>query len=124
MILLSPLLSVVIGVYLMITGQADGAVYLFLIGAGSLMLTIAFTMPCRYTILEDTLSIRCGIIFYQIPLSEIESIERSASWISGPALSLRRVKIKAQRRTVIVSPKKRDEFIADLRSAIGFGESS
>ena len=76
-ILLSPLTSVVIGIYLLIDGQADGAMYLFLIGAGVLLLTLVLIQPCRYTILDDSLSIRCGILFYQIPLNEIESVERA-----------------------------------------------
>jgi membrane protein YdbS with pleckstrin-like domain len=117
LILLSPLASAVIGVYLLIQGQADGAMYLFLVGAGSLILTVAFTHPCRYTILEDSLSIRCGILFYQIPLSEIESVEPSGSWLSAPALSLRRVKIRSARRTILVSPRAREEFIEELRKA-------
>ena len=123
LILLSPLASAAIGVYLLIQGQADGAMYLFLVGAGSLILTIAFTHPCRYTILEDSISIRCGILFYQIPFAEIESVESSSSWLSGPALSMRRVKIKTKKRTIIVSPQQRDEFIADLKSETGIADT-
>lgn len=122
LILLSPLASAVIGVYLLIQGQADGAMVLFLVGAGSLILTIAFVHPCRYTILEDSISIRCGILFYQIPLAEIESVEPSSSWLSGPALSMRRVKIKSKKRTILVSPRERDEFISDLRSETGIDQ--
>lgn len=118
LILLGPLIAVAIGSYLLINGQADGAMYLFLTGAGSLILTIAFTLPCRYTILDDMLSIRCGMLFYQIPLDEIESVQPSASWKSGPALSLRRVEIKTKRRTILVSPQRRDEFIRNLSEAV------
>ncbi len=114
LILLGPLIAVAIGSYLLINGQADGAMYLFLTGAGSLILTIAFTLPCRYTILDDMLSIRCGILFYQVPLDEIESVQPSASWRNGPALSIRRVEIKSKRRTILVSPLTRDEFIQRL----------
>ena len=122
LILLSPLASAVIGVYLLIQGQADGAMYLFLVGAGSLILTIAFTHPCRYTILKESISIRCGILFYQIPLAEIESVEPSSSWLSGPALSTRRVKLKTKKRTILISPRERDIFIADLRSETGIDQ--
>ena len=115
LILLSPLTAVGIGVYLLIDGQADGAMYLFLMGAGVLVLTIALTYPCRYTILDDSLSIRCGIVFYQIPLNEIESVEPSGSWLSAPALSLQRVKVRSKNRTILISPEPREEFIEDLR---------
>lgn len=117
LILLSPLTSVVIGIYLLVDGQADGAMYLFLIGAGVLLLTLVLIQPCRYTILDDSLSIRCGILFYQIPLNEIESVEPSRSWRNGPALSMRRVKITTSQRTVLVSPKEREAFITDLSNA-------
>jgi len=103
----------------LIDGKADGAMYLFLVGAVSLLVTLAFTLPCRYTILDDTLSVRCGLLFYQIPLSEIESVAASASWRSGPALSMRRVKIQTKKRTIIVSPREREEFIEDLIEAAG-----
>ena len=116
LVLLSPLTAVGIGVYLLIEGQADGAMYLFLIGAAAMVLTIALTHPCRYTILDDSLTIRCGIVFYQIPLDEIESVEPSGSWLSAPALSLRRVRIRSKQRTILISPEPRDEFIKDLRS--------
>ena len=102
---------------MLIDGQADGAMYLFLIGAGTLVLTIALTQPCRYTILDDSLSIRCGLVFYQIPLDEIESVEPSGSWLSAPALSVRRVKIRSKSRTILISPESRKDFIEDLRSA-------
>ena len=119
LILLSPIGAAVIGTYLLILGQADGAMYLYLIGAAVLLITMAFTYPCRYTILDDCLTIRCGILFYRIPLDEIESVEPSSSWLSAPALSVHRVKIKSKRRTILVSPREREVFMDDLRSAVG-----
>lgn len=118
LMLLSPIGAAVIGTYLLILGQADGAMYLYLIGVAVLLITMAFTYPCRYTILDDCIAIRCGILFYRIPLDEIERIAPSGSWRSAPALSIRRVKIKTKRRTFLVSPRLRKEFIADLESAI------
>lgn len=118
LMLLAPVLSAALGVQLLVAGNADGAIYLFLIGAGGLLLTMLLTVPCRYTILDDLLSVRCGVIFFRIPLAEIESIEPSGSWLNGPALSLRRVKIRTPNRSVLVSPRQREEFIADLRSAV------
>ena len=50
---MKPLMSVAIGAYLLVRGDANGAMILFLVGAGALLLTIAFTQPCRYTILDD-----------------------------------------------------------------------
>lgn len=118
LILLTPALAAGIGIRLLVDGNADGAMWLFLIGAGSLLLTLAFTLPCRYTILDDALSIRCGLLFFQISLRDIESVEPSHSWLNGPALSLHRVRIVTRQRSVLVSPRHRDRFIADLQRSI------
>ena len=118
MLLVGPLIAAALGIQALVAGRADEAMYMFLTGAGVLLLTIAVTQPCRYTILEDSISIRCGILFYQVPLDDIVDVQPSSTWISGPALSLRRVKIETHKRTIIVSPRQREEFIADLHDAI------
>ena len=97
LLLLSPLTSAAIGVYFFIDGKADGAAILLAAAAVTLLVSIAFTLPCRYTLTEDLISIRCGIfVFYRVPYLDIESVERSATWRSGPALSLKRVEIKTK----------------------------
>jgi membrane protein YdbS with pleckstrin-like domain len=118
MLLMTPVLAAGIGIYLILQGRPDDAVILFLCGAATLVVPALFTLPCRYTILADTLSVRCGIVCYQVPFTEIETIEPSRTWLSGPALSMRRVMIKTKKRRVIVSPREREEFIADLRAAV------
>lgn len=117
LLLLAPLVATGLGIQSLLQGHADDAMYLFLVGAGTMLLTIALTHPCRYTILEDSISIRCGILFYQVPLDEIVSVEPSSTWISGPALSMRRVKIKTNKRMIVVSPREREAFIEDLKAA-------
>lgn len=114
----TPVLAAILGVYLMWTGRAGDATWLFVVGALAALITAAFAVPCRYTILEDTLSIRCGLLVYQVPLSEIEHVEKSSSMWSGAALSLRRVLVKSGRRKHLISPKDRDDFIRDLRKAV------
>ncbi|TWU51026.1 hypothetical protein Poly51_43200 [Rubripirellula tenax] len=114
LLILAPLMSAAIGVYAWWNGQPGDAMTLFIAGAVSSLVTAAFTVPCRYTVLDDAVSIRCGLICYQVPLSEIVSVERTASLKSGPSLSLKRVAIKTAKRTIIISPKDRDAFIADV----------
>ena len=118
LLILTPVLSALIGGYLIWIGKAGDATYVFLTGGLTALITIAFTVPCRYTILNDTLSIRCGIICYQVSLNTIEDIEKSSSLLSGPALSIRRVKVATKRRSHLISPKDREEFIRDLRKAV------
>ena len=118
LLLMTPVTATFFAVMLIRQGRAADAMTLFLMGAGLLIVTGMFTLPCRYTILEDALSIRCGVLFYQIPFADIQRVERSASLRSGPALSVRRVLVETKSRKYLVSPKDRDAFIADLQGAI------
>ncbi|MGI9471558.1 MAG: PH domain-containing protein [Rubripirellula sp.] len=114
MLLLTPICAAAIGIYLLVEGRASDAMILFFTGAVAAVVTIAFTLPCRYTLLDDTLSVRCGLLCYQIPLDTIESVEPSRTMISGPALSMKRVVVKTNRRSYVLSPKDRDQFVSDL----------
>ncbi len=118
LLLMTPITAAFFAFILIRQGRAADAMTLFLMGAGLLLVTGMFTLPCRYTILEDALSIRCGVLFYQIPFADIRRVERSASLRSGPALSVRRVLVETNKRKYLVSPKNRDAFIADLQEAI------
>lgn len=113
-----PLLAAASGIYMFLAGKPGEASLMFLIGGMALALTLLFMFPCRYTLLEDTLSIRCGLVFYQLSLADIVSVTRSATLLSGAALSLQRVEIKTTQRRYIISPGDRDQFIADLERAI------
>ncbi len=118
LLFLAPVFATAIGVYLVIDNRPAEASMLFITAAVTLLVTIAVTVPCRYTILDDALSIRCGLICYQIALQDIQDIQPSASLRSGPALSTRRVAITTDRRTHLVSPKDRKKFITELKEAI------
>lgn len=110
--------SAAIAFYLIAMGRPDDASLLFLIAAVNLAVTMAFTVPCRYTLLEDTLSVRCGLICYQVPYETITEVQPSSTLVSGPALSLRRVVIQTERRKHILSPADRERFIAELQSRL------
>ncbi|MFK8113433.1 MAG: PH domain-containing protein [Rubripirellula sp.] len=118
MLLLTPALAAFIGTYFLTLGRPNDAMILFLAGALTLIVSAMFTVPCRYTILDDAVSVRCGILFYQIPFSDVVSIEPSGTWLSGPALSMRRVLITTTKRKVIISPREREHFMEDLRSSV------
>jgi hypothetical protein len=117
MLFLAPLMAVPIGAYLTWIGHAGDGSIMFLVAALTLLATGAFTVPCRYTLLTDTLSIRCGLICYQIPYDKIIRVEKTASLRSGPALSMRRVLVETDKKKHILSPKNRDAFIEDLSRA-------
>ncbi|WP_235908699.1 PH domain-containing protein [Roseiconus nitratireducens] len=118
LLLIGPLILIMMSVLLLGQGRAREAGYCMWASAGTLLVTAMFTVPCRYTILSDSLTIRCGILFNRVPLEQIRAIEPSRSWLSGPALSLRRVKISTASRFYLVSPAERDRFIAELTDAV------
>tara|TARA_R110002111_G_scaffold77739_2_gene123400 strand:+ start:290 stop:745 length:456 start_codon:yes stop_codon:yes gene_type:complete len=119
LLLLPPIAGVVLGGYLFSVGRSDDAAILFATAAATLLVSIACTLPCRYTLLDDAISIRCGIIiFYQVSYAEIQSVERSATLRSGPALSMKRVLLKTTKRSIVASPKDSDQFIQDIQSRI------
>ena len=118
MLLLAPITSLAIGVYLLQQGQGSGAITLFLCAAAAGSLSAAATIPCRYTLHDDALTVRCGLLCYQIPLAEILSVSKSGTILSGPALSMKRVLIMTSSRKHILSPKQRDIFIDDLEQSL------
>jgi len=110
--------SLLLAVGLLMAGRAGDALPLFFVAAGSGALTVAFTVPCRYTFLEDALSIRCGIICYQVPYASISDVERTFTLASGPALSLKRVRVAAGRKKHILSPRDPDRFVERLKECV------
>ena len=118
MLLLAPITSLAIGVYLLQEGQGSGAITLFLCAAAAGSLSAAATIPCRYTLHDDALTVRCGLLCYQIPFAEILSVSKSGTILSGPALSMKRVLITTSSRKHILSPKRRDIFIDDLEQSL------
>lgn len=112
---MAPATSFFSGIYAWWLGQPDGAAILFGCGAAATLVMAAVAFPCRYTVLEDSLSIRFGIMVRQIPLSEIVSAQSTASLRSGPALSLRRIAIQTRKNTTIISPKDREGFLSELQ---------
>ena len=124
MLLLGPLAPAAVGVVLLLSGKPGDASILFLASSATLVLTMALTMPCRYTLLKDAVSVRCGLVFFQIPFDRIRQVEPSATWRSGAALSMKRVLIHTDRSKYVVSPKQREQFIERLRAAAGLSPNA
>lgn len=118
-LLIFPVLAAtVIGVVLITHDRPADASSMFLTAAVILIVTGMFVVPCRYTFLTDALSIRCGVICYQIPYESIQGVTRSSTLRNGPALSLRRVAIETDRRDYIISPVQRERFIEQLKARL------
>ena len=75
-------------------------------------------IPCRYTFLDDGLLIQSGLIKKKIDYRLMRDVTPSRNPLSAPALSLKRVKIKLERGFALISPKRRDDFIVELKRRI------
>lgn len=82
------------------------------------ILFITSIIPCRYTLLDDGLLIQSGLIKTKIDYQRMRDVKTSWNPLSAPALSLKRVKIKLDRGFALVSPKRRDEFIVEIKRRI------
>ncbi|MEM6364449.1 MAG: PH domain-containing protein [Planctomycetota bacterium] len=107
-----------VGVSLMLMNRPSDASIMFLAAAGVCVVTMACCLPCRYTLLADQISIRCGLLYWQVPYADITSLQRSSTLASGPALSLRRVVIETAERRFIISPRHREQFMIDVRARL------
>lgn len=113
-----PAALLAVAIYSWAVGRMDISGVSLMTFAGLVLLFRLLTSPCRYTLTDDSLNIRCGILFRSVPLSRVESAELSSTWESAPAMSLRRVKILLDQGYRIVSPVDRQSFIADLMAAV------
>lgn len=70
-----------------------------------------------YTITpDDHLIVKCGILeTFEINIHDIEWIRKTTELTNAPALSVYRLEISYKGGRILVSPKNRDKFIADLR---------
>ncbi len=83
-----------------------------LLGAG-LPLWVLFATHYRFD--ADSLCVRCGPFSWRVPLQEVRAVTSTRSALSGPALSLDRLRIDYGGRTLLVSPADREGFLVELR---------
>lgn len=113
----APAIPIALGLYLLRVSVTGG---LYVIGTGVLVGAIIalLSIPCRYTLGDCILTIRCGLWREDIPLRQIRRVTKSRSVLSAPALSLQRVRITHAEGTCIISPRDRDAFMAELISRL------
>lgn len=72
----------------------------------------------RYSIVGSTLHVRSGPFSWRIPVASITSIKPSRSPVSGPALSLDRLRVEyGAGRFVLVSPVDHQAFVRAIEGA-------
>ncbi len=68
-----------------------------------------------YRLTDATLFVRTGPFKWEIPVHEITKVTPTRDPLSSPALSLDRLRIDyGQGKALMISPKKKQEFIDDL----------
>ena len=113
----APLLVVAAGVFTLTSSLGAGIVTMItgLIVGGMIA---ALSLPCVYTLTDESLKIKSGMLEDEVPLRTIRRAEKSSNLWSAPALSLRRVKITLDDGSRFISPKDRDGFITDLEARL------
>lgn len=94
-------------------------IIMFLAGV---VLPIWLTTSTWYRITDSELHIRSAFFNWHIPLTSIDSLHNSRSWLSAPALSLDRIMIQFDSGQVAISPEDKSAFLAELnrrRTALG-----
>lgn len=112
-LILAPLTALGLGVAFILTGEPEGWIAVFT-GCFMAVVMAALSIPCRYTLDEKAVHIRCGLIEDHIPLRDIRRITPTFNPLSAPALSIRRVRIDTTHRSFLISPRKRERFIEEL----------
>ncbi len=87
-------------------------------GIGAVILAVvlaALTWPVRYTFAEDRLIVAFGWCRYRIPYAQITAAAPTRSPWSSPALSMDRVRISYGTKWVLISPRNRAGFLAELQ---------
>lgn len=71
-----------------------------------------------YTIEDDRLFIRCGVLFRQtLPISKIWEISHKSTILSSPALSAKRIGLRyGKKNWVYISPRNQNDFIKSLKN--------
>ncbi len=87
-------------------------------GTGVLLLTIiAWALfDIKYIILDNSLIVSCfsGLFKTTFDIKEITSVRATRTIQSSPAASLDRLEVRCGRRSVVLSPRKKQEFLAHL----------
>lgn len=82
----------------------------------ALFIVVPIFLVTNYTIENEKLLIRCGFVYKKvIAISSIKKITETNSVLSSPATSLDRIEIRYGKfDSVMISPKKKTEFISDI----------
>jgi hypothetical protein len=100
----------------------DAAIAGAVIGASILLLAV-LALPTRYTVGENELEIRSGLLRQRIPLRSIRRVYATHNPLSAPAWSLDRLGVDYDRERgrslALISPARREEFLKLIAERAG-----
>lgn len=95
--------------------DATDLVTVVVIGLVAVGLPLSVLVNTRYVLHADTLRIFAGPFRWNVRIGEIKSVTPTRSVLSGPALSLQRLRIEyAAGKSIMISPADRDAFLRAL----------
>lgn len=83
-----------------------------------IVLFYVLLVPCRYVFREEDLLVQTGFLKWTVPYKDITGFSETNNPLSSPALSLDRIRIEYGGRAIMVSPERKDEFLAVLRGKV------
>lgn len=109
-------LVLIFGTVLFLTLNEEPSWIGILILLPSIFFVVHMFLTTKYTIESDELTIKCGFLFNKtIDIKTIKKITETNNPLSSPATSLDRLEINYGKcDTVIISPKKKKEFIENI----------
>lgn len=113
----APVLVVALGFHTLTQSIGAGAI-LIVSGLAIGALIAALACPCIYTLTDEHLTIRAGLLEETLPLPRIRAVAKSSNPLSAPALSLQRIKLTLDDGYRLISPRERDVFMADLEARL------
>jgi hypothetical protein len=70
----------------------------------------------RYVVTDTSLRVRCGFMETAVPLADITGLRRTSTVLAAPALSLDRLEVRHAGGAVVISPVRREQFVAAITS--------
>ncbi len=113
----APMAPLFLGIARLFEGDPEG--WIAIAAALFISALYALILPCKYTLHTDALEIRSGLCIHQrIRYQDIMGVEKSASILSAPALSLQRISIRTRTAKILISPRDREHFMRLLQERI------
>ncbi len=114
-ILMSALISLVVSFGMAVSMNALGVVFAVVVFVAGVVMPLWILFGTRYIVSADNLRVKSGPFTWDIAISSITAVKNSKNPLSSPALSLDRLHIQYQQgKSLMVSPKNRDEFLVAI----------